>query len=369
MKEFAIISRASQVKLSSPDLDWFHNNVTCDLDWGNILYQSVHHRISGLLVNALKGSNTWDRCETHVRRALAAVVQNTKVQNMVLEEYLALISAALDKAGIQFALLKGPALVHLVYDDKSFRQYGDLDFLISRQQAEQVTQVMSELGFMQGTYDIVSGKMEPISRAEKVRRTIFTHELPEFVKADDRLLEKVVIVDFNTQLQWRGVKGPDPTSLASKLLEDAVEISVEGVGIKVANPEDFLLHLCMHLYSEAVYFHWHTNWVRDKNDLNLIKICDIRETAQVLAIDWGSVVRRLNCPEPEVSVAYSLLLVEEVFPGTFPREVLSACGTAFNKVDVFFDRTGVEQKWETPLVDRLFRPELKIAELKRRDLL
>jgi Uncharacterised nucleotidyltransferase len=71
-------------------------------------------------------------------------------QALSLERHLVTLSQALEEAGVDMVLLKGPALAHTVYPDPSWRPFADLDFLVQGRDFHRACEVLAERGFRRG---------------------------------------------------------------------------------------------------------------------------------------------------------------------------------------------------------------------------
>ena len=68
-----------------------------------------------------------------------------------LERILLKLAAHLERAEIEFVVLKGTASAHLVHEDPSHRMFGDNDLLFRSEQFEDALGALSELGYRRAT--------------------------------------------------------------------------------------------------------------------------------------------------------------------------------------------------------------------------
>jgi hypothetical protein len=64
-----------------------------------------------------------------------------------LERLLVDCDAALERAGIEYRVLKGPAVAHRFYDDPSLRSYGDVDILVRGEDFDATMETLARIGF------------------------------------------------------------------------------------------------------------------------------------------------------------------------------------------------------------------------------
>ena len=68
-----------------------------------------------------------------------------------LERILLELDTHLERAGIEFVVLKGTASAHMVHEDPSHRMFGDNDLLFRSEQFEDALGALSELGYRRAT--------------------------------------------------------------------------------------------------------------------------------------------------------------------------------------------------------------------------
>jgi len=122
--------------------------------------------------------------------------------------------------------------------------------------------------------------------------------------------KKGLSIDIHHRLTQRFQPYPVNTS---RIIKDAVTISLNGTEILIPTPEDMLLHLCIHLYYHHV----------TENDYKLRRHADIYNMLfNYNNIKWDKFVTntlrdRLNLP-----VAYSLYYTNIIYGNIIPKQVL-----------------------------------------------
>lgn len=112
--------------------------------FGAVRAAAEFDRTSGLLWRAVHSGEVVvdESCAELVRddlrRGFAAAVQ--------MEAKLVSLAGALDSRGVEWALLKGPALAHLDYPDPTWRLFGDIDLLIGGVSWSSALELLGELG-------------------------------------------------------------------------------------------------------------------------------------------------------------------------------------------------------------------------------
>jgi Uncharacterised nucleotidyltransferase len=76
---------------------------------------------------------------------------------VALESFAVRTITVLDEAGIDYRLLKGPAVAHLDFDDPSDRCFGDVDLLVPAGRWEYAVDTLARHGFRRGTPELRRG--------------------------------------------------------------------------------------------------------------------------------------------------------------------------------------------------------------------
>jgi hypothetical protein len=115
-----------------------------DATWSRVLAEARRRRITGHFVHALEEgafAATADQSAAAIRVHEAALGLD-----LCLEQLLVAAVSALDRAGIQSMVLKGPALAHTIYADASLRSFGDIDLLVPSTSYDAAVGVLREGG-------------------------------------------------------------------------------------------------------------------------------------------------------------------------------------------------------------------------------
>lgn len=181
----------------------------------------------------------------------SAVVRN---EFWIFGKELPLILKTFRDAGLEAMLLKGAVMAMLHYKDRSLRLFGDIDFLLRREQLHQAAELLFGIGFSSQRQS--SGDGRGVGPERK--------SLPPLVKfagSGQRLM---------LDLHWR---------LSEKYPVDMGRIWERGEAIQVGQEralapcvEHRLYHVCLHAAS-----HGFSPAVWDGSPLTMMSICDINE--------------------------------------------------------------------------------------------
>ena len=158
------------------------------LDWDQLLPMAVEQRVAPLLYWHLRVHGI--ACPGHIRRTLAAIVMRQRSIAAVQAATLGDIGDALSAAGIEFVVLKGGALAHLIYPELGLRPMDDLDILVSPAQGEAARQALCQIGF---------DAPAPMSRYDRL-----LHHLPVARRLKDGILVGLDLhtTAFNSMLAY-----------------------------------------------------------------------------------------------------------------------------------------------------------------------
>jgi hypothetical protein len=247
------------------------------------------HLVGHTLENSDQCELAW---ELPVRPELGRLIAG---RNLFLLSEFGRVLQQLHTAGVPVIVLKGVALCEGVYPHLGIRTFGDMDLLIQRPDLTRVSRILMELGFQPGFLSLRPGGEDFIAH------TLF--EKPGL---------KPIIVEPHWSL---GPPYPniDGINYLPGLWERAVKATVAGVDTLVLSPEDFLLHLCLHLFKHRLGPFW------------LVSACDITEFVHCYqkSLDWQAFLQRARDWKVVLPTHFSLAKTAELFQPPIPRLVLN----------------------------------------------
>lgn len=192
-------------------------------DWPDVLQVSYRTRTTALLHDALQDRG-WVPDE--VKRRLHQVYLQAAFRHLrSVHEYGQLLQA-LNEAGIDLIVFKGPVLTELVYRNPALRSYTDLDILVHRNDVRRTQAVLSELGYTRKL-----GELRPGAR--------------EDFGSEDAWGKEVGPLNLHIDLHWKPV-GKIYGEMA--WIWDYTQLwEIQGVPTRVFRPEVRLLYLAAHL--------------------------------------------------------------------------------------------------------------------------
>jgi hypothetical protein len=92
-------------------------------------------------------------------------------------------------------------------------------------------------------------------------------ETVPFIKEVNLPSMKFLEIDINFSLDYK----PGDTEFLTKMLDNATVYKINDKYVRTLRNDDFFIHLCSHLYKEAIAL----PWIEMKRDMTLYKYCDI----------------------------------------------------------------------------------------------
>ena len=256
-------------------------------DWYGLLGFLQSHRIAGLFYNRAKrqGIPLPKRADKLLRESF----ERQKRRTEFLRGYIAELSEALERSGIEYVFLKGSVLTNIlgneIYADGE-RSSNDIDLLAEPSCVGEIEKVLRELGYVQGEYSAEEKTIRPYTRLEIVKRRMNRGEVAPFIKRTGNTEIPFVEADINFSL---GNTPGDGQELLAEMVGSGLTYKGK-VSLRVLGEEMFFLHLILHQYKEScLYF-----MVERGKELDLYKLADIYYLIEAEAFDQKKAVEIAN---------------------------------------------------------------------------
>lgn len=283
-----------------------------DLPW--VLGQVLWGRAGGMAYLALEKTGLLMKVNREFRNTLTSVYTANRIRNESFQMALAGLAGTLRQADFPYALLKGAYLSQLY--PSGLRTSNDIDILVAPASLPALEKRLEEDGYIQGTYDKAQGKIIPASRRDRLLSRMNRGETIPFCKQTGLPMLPYLEIDLNFSLDYKAKQAHGSNAVENLLTAAYAGIATPAGPLYTLAPDDFLIHLCAHLYKEAAVY----QWVEMGRDLSLYKFCDIdlmaadalrMGGAEALAAKIAGLGLRVPC-------AYALSRTERLF-GTGDR--------------------------------------------------
>jgi len=264
-----------------------------DQDWDDVIQQSIRHGVTPLLYQYLKIISPSVQIPIPVLQKLRAMALDHALRNLLLYRELSQVLRELQNDSISVIVLKGAYLAEVIYGNTTLRPMHDVDLLVRKTDLSKAEARMRALGY---------GPLED-PRIE-VDYTIHQHLRP---------LIKPGAVPI--EIHWTIEHPNSPFDIeVDELWNRARSATIAGVQVLVFDPEDLLLHICLH----ASFHH--------KFLFGLRPFCDILEIIRHFQgeIDWQQVQHRARRWGIQKYVYLTLYLARELVRADVPEVVLDS---------------------------------------------
>jgi hypothetical protein len=145
---------------------------------------------------------------------------------------------------IPYAVIKGEVLSVMAYGDIGFRDSGDIDILVSRNNINEISEILNKYGFRNMLYD-ADGSLREMTRKEKIM-FMNSHQVAPFYSTKD--IGTDMSIDVNVDLFW-GEYTSERISVDSFLGETQF-MDIHGCKVKTLSILHSFIEVCLHHYKE-----------------------------------------------------------------------------------------------------------------------
>lgn len=220
---------------------------------------------------------------------LKGIYRQTWYKNQMRFHHIRKVVTALEAAGIQTLLLKGPALVLAYYPNYGCRPMRDFDLLVPFSETMRAFQMLLDLGWLP--------KYTPVERFRP--ELIATRHAENFVYQNQ----------YEFDLHWHLLHELPTEADDLSFWQQAIPIQLEQIPTRVLNPADQLLHVCVHglRWSPAPLLHW---------------LADVVVILRTSTLDWPYFVQQVARYQFSLVAVQALGYVQTHFQVDIPAGVL-----------------------------------------------
>lgn len=306
----------------------------------------AYHKIDGILLDYIKPNSAF----------LTEEIQHCKLfyqkRNSKMRETAYNIAYILNRNNIPFVFLKGIVLEKALYKQSYHRYYNDIDILVDEPDLSKVYNILISLGYIQGRFN--KKCIERASRQDILFQRMFTHEIYNFVKINKWGVSNI---DVNFKFSWVGLKNDyEPAeSIPFEIIHKNTEVFSKN--FYFLNNDLQLIHLCCHLYNEAMFWGLNNSYSKgDPRELPLIRLLDISLLVKQTEINWDHV----NALAQKYKVAYKLKYVNDLFCSLkLDCRIKMDFRTLDNRLNYYYTKNGDRKEWQISTQTRLFNIEKK----------
>lgn len=231
-----------------------------------------------------------------IMRTLSGLYVHSRLANQVRSQALGRILSAFAQANLEALVLKGGALMHLLYPDPALRPMSDLDLLVRRADVPRAREVLADLGFQgapsQGRFDkslpTLGGYIEGVWVG---------------IELHDNLFER----GYGASYAFEDLSQPLTFPLGAS-----------GQTAQTLSYEDTLWHLCEHLrFHTTVFLPWRLIWVVDIAGM-LERFAD--------RLDWDYLIQKRRTTFDILPLVHALLPLPAGIAAPIPQSIPKIVG-------------------------------------------
>jgi hypothetical protein len=266
-----------------------------EADWQEVFSGVCRNGLLGLTQRYLRHQEAQDFPPPEFRQWVQDAYCESTMDMLHTYGTLGQVLAHLARSGLDYMVLKGPAVAHMVYPDPFLRSFNDLDLMVREQDWALMHKALLEMGFRpERDQPEAPPRLVPQARLEHFQ---YWHTEPD-------LLIEMHYDDFlHAGLASRDVEG---------FWQRAVWLDIGSARVKTLSLEDQLIYACAHAH--------HHSYTR------LVSLTDIAFIVRDHAaqLDWDGLLRTVRSEEAQVAVYYSLYFLERLLGVDAPEDVLAA---------------------------------------------
>ena len=326
------------------------------IDWPSILGFVSYHRIAGLFYEKFNNINI-RLLEYPVFFSTYMINQSQRLRYNIQLEEIKNISKAFIENNIKHVFLKGTILNQIIFQP-GCRASNDIDILIDKDSIEKATQVLNDIGFIQGKYNYKKNIIEKYNDKELQESITKRGETCPFIKTTNQLTLRTVDVDLNFSLDWT----PDyNNNIIKNVLDNRIALKLDDDNIIYsANIYHNLIELCTHLYKDMALL----DIVSKRKVFDLYKIIDIYYYIMKFYndIDFSVFEEEINKTDSNECVYFALKHIVSLFIDLNKQEIITLLNKLEHKIsnkeilNTIFNQYNHNEKYisNSKIIDRFF---------------
>lgn len=250
-------------KFRHPNKSKIENLLLAHPDMATVLGHLLQNRVAGAAYETLNKTDFLMLTDPVFERTIRKIYTEQRQRTKTYKTALCRIDEILKDCYGSYAMLKGAYLCGIY--PEGLRTSNDIDLLVEKKDLSKIERALKNAGLRQGS--VKNGEFIPATRKEIIFAGMMKGETMPYVFETGDPAMPYLEIDLNFAL---GYKNEAPDRIHT-MLSRTVRRNFGDFAIETLCKEDFLIHLCAHLYKEATAY----PWIRMGRDLSLYKFLDI----------------------------------------------------------------------------------------------
>ena len=255
-----------------------------------------------------------------------------------------------EQISFPYAVIKGAVLSQSIYDSPFYRESGDIDIIVSRENIDVLKKALKSLGFIQGR--VTDNGIVPFNRNELIFQTTATHQIAPFIKQTSNPLCPFINLDVNMDIMWGESDTKSDMNYVLSYTEQAMMFDVPFT--RLSSEMEFI-SLCLHHYKDM-----NSIYLLSSRGLRLEHFCDIYFYLKNVRPNAQKILEICKHLKVGKYVCVCLCHTNQIFEDPLLLNYIEALSS--EEDPILFDTFGLNEKelkkWEFPLPERLFHPDL-----------
>lgn len=330
-----------------------------NLRFGVLIEKALRHGILPLLARALEQNTAINQFPDRLRHFLRSQLALNRYRNNTYTRECIKVVRTLERHVTPVACTKGVIFQFTIYDEPATRVMFDIDVMIQPEHREQVSKIMTALGYRIGIYDWSIGTIVPLPREREILYRLNPDHLPHHLRLTQRELIPYIAVDFANSITWARSEWQVPMDVVMADLTSTTVTYINDQGdpkrskLPSLSVEYGFLFAILHLFREA----W---FQRTASNITLGQFCDIvrlwhreRDTLRNLV---PRLVDRYNLADP---VAWVCEHTDSVFGSSITDDLQLRGQVSDAWLQSTHGTDGIDMFWAGTMRERLHHETLE----------
>ncbi len=285
----------AKVTLSGAEVARLRDEASAVSNWEGVVSFAGRQRVAGLLARHINREELAGIVPAEILSRLQDIHRYYIARQLYFRSELRKILKVMDEHGIPVILLKGTALLEMVYTQAGLRPMSDMDVLVPAESAQQAQKLVLNLGYSAG------GSPEDHADTEQNHRhlpILLGDGKPTAVEVHRHVVRLDSPLHFDISAFWR----------------DSRTASISGVPVRLLSPEHSIIHGCLAFFMDRRY----------RSGAALGQLVDVAELSKRFQneLEWDSLVEDARSFGLAGPVAVSLRLAAGLLEAPVPDSVV-----------------------------------------------